>query len=74
MDFPVFPHTKPRLREAPQEPPADFPVKAHLMGEAERQSREAERQSREAGYLSATSGSLYLSATSGSREAEVQHR
>jgi hypothetical protein len=35
LDFPVFPHTKPRLREAPQEPPADFPVKAHLMGEVE---------------------------------------
>ena len=33
LDFPVFPHTKPRLREAPQEPPADFPVKPHLMGE-----------------------------------------
>ena len=25
-DFPVFPPTKLRLREAPQEPPADFPV------------------------------------------------
>ena len=33
LDFPVFPHAKPRLREAPQEPPADFPVKPHLMGE-----------------------------------------
>ena len=35
LDFPVFPHTKLRLREAPQEPPADFPVKPRIMEEEE---------------------------------------
>ena len=46
LDFPVFPHTKPRLREAPQEPPADFPVKPHLMEEVLRRRRRSEEEKR----------------------------